>query len=236
MGLALPLGILAAASAYQFTRRADLSLVLFRLCGAEPDGLGGQLAALLAEPLRVGAVGRFLQFPHLSVRSLDAAHLAGGPGRGSGRCPISASGSTGRGCSAPWPAACGGLYRPAIALVLLACSGIAYAAQPFVDHSNPDLTVMSFYEIPYAEGVTFVRRTAQLFPDTDAGTVTGRASYRLQNTSGREQTRLLRRQPGVHHLQRAGQRRGRALFGERLSGVQRGPAGQSPSPPTRRWN
>ena len=29
MGLALPLGILAAAAAYQFTRRADLSIVLF---------------------------------------------------------------------------------------------------------------------------------------------------------------------------------------------------------------
>ena len=29
MGAALPLGILAASAAYQFTRRADLSLVLF---------------------------------------------------------------------------------------------------------------------------------------------------------------------------------------------------------------
>ena len=46
---------------------------------------------------------------------------------------------------------------------------------------------MSFYEIPYAEGVTFVRRTAQVFPDTDAGTLTGRASYQFQNTSGQEQ-------------------------------------------------
>ena len=34
MGLALPLGVLAAASAYQFTRRTDLSLVLFAaFCG-----------------------------------------------------------------------------------------------------------------------------------------------------------------------------------------------------------
>ena len=79
-------------------------------------------------------------------------------------------------------------YRPAIALALLACSGTAYAAQPFIDHSNPDLTVMSFYEIPYAEGVTFVSRSAQVFPDTAAGTVTGRASYRFENTSGQEQS------------------------------------------------
>ena len=80
------------------------------------------------------------------------------------------------------------IYRPAVALVLLACSGTAYAAQPFIDNSNPDLTVMSFYEIPYAEGVTFLSRTAQVFPDTDAGTVTGRASYRFQNSSGQEQS------------------------------------------------
>lgn len=80
------------------------------------------------------------------------------------------------------------LYRPVIALALLICSGAAYAAQPFIDHSNPDLTVMSFYEIPYAEGVTFVHRTAQVFPDTDAGTVTGRASYQFRNTSGQEQS------------------------------------------------
>ena len=33
MGLALPLGILAAAAAYQFTRRADLSIVLFIAVG-----------------------------------------------------------------------------------------------------------------------------------------------------------------------------------------------------------
>ena len=33
---------------------------------------------------------------------------------------------------------------------------------------------MTFYEMPYAEGVTFVTgRSAQVFPDTDAGTVTG---------------------------------------------------------------
>ena len=80
------------------------------------------------------------------------------------------------------------IYRPAIALLLLACSGTAYAAQPFIDQSNPDLTVMSFYEIPYAEGVTFLSRSAQVFPNTDAGTVTGRASYQFQNTSGQEQS------------------------------------------------
>ncbi len=80
-GWRCPLSILAAAAAYQFTRRADLSLVLFAAFAALSLTVwADELAALLAEPLRVGAVGRFLQFPYLSVRSLDAAHLAGGPG------------------------------------------------------------------------------------------------------------------------------------------------------------
>ena len=91
-------------------------------------------------------------------------------------------------------------------------------AQPFLDHSNPDLTVMSFYEIPYAEGVTFVRRTAQVFPDTDAGTVTGRASYQFQNTSGQEQSVSFGINP-LRHFQCPGQRRGRSLYGKRLPGV-----------------
>ena len=76
------------------------------------------------------------------------------------------------------------LYRPAIALVLLACSGTAYAAQPFYDNSNPDLNAMELYNLDYAEGVTFLDRTVQVFPDTQAGTVEGRAVYRFQNASG----------------------------------------------------
>ena len=55
MGLALPLGVLAAASAYQFTRRADLSLCgICRVLRAEPDCMGGELAAVLAQPPACG--------------------------------------------------------------------------------------------------------------------------------------------------------------------------------------
>ena len=42
MGLALPLGILSSAAAYQFTRRADLSLILFAAFAAlSPYRVGG---------------------------------------------------------------------------------------------------------------------------------------------------------------------------------------------------
>ena len=51
MGLALPLCILLAGAAWQFTRRFDLSLVLVAaLAALSPHHLAGQLAALLAQP------------------------------------------------------------------------------------------------------------------------------------------------------------------------------------------
>ena len=188
MGLALPLSILAAGAAYQFTRRADLSLVLFasfaalsltvwaddwQLCWLNPcvwalsDDFSNFRVFRSVAWMRLtwlAALAGVWTVSYLCVRQYGKG-LFGSLARGDVRA-----------------------YRPAIALALLACSGTAYAAQPFIDHSNPDLTVMSFYEIPYAEGVTFVSRSAQVFPDTAAGTVTGRASYRFENTSGQEQS------------------------------------------------
>ena len=55
-------------------------------------------------------------------------------------------------------------YRPAAALVLLPARGLPTPPQPFVDHSNPDEMAMSFYEIPYAEGVACTGRSAQGSP------------------------------------------------------------------------
>ena len=188
MGLALPLSILAAGAAYQFTRRADLSLVLFaafaalsltvwaddwQLCWLNPcvwalsDDFSNFRVFRSVAWMRLtwlAALAGVWTVSYLCVRQYGKG-LFGSLVRGVRRA-----------------------YRPVIALALLACSGTAYAAQPFIDHSNPDLTVMSFYEIPYAEGVTFLSRSAQVFPDTAAGTVTGRASYRFENTSGQEQS------------------------------------------------
>ena len=188
MGLALPLSILAAGAAYQFTRRADLSLVLFasfaalsltvwaddwQLCWLNPcvwalsDDFSNFRVFRSVAWMRLtwlAALAGVWTVSYLCVRQYGKG-LFGSLARGVRRA-----------------------YRPVIALALLACSGTAYAAQPFIDHSNPDLTVMSFYEIPYVEGVTFVSRSAQVFPDTAAGTVTGRASYRFENTSGQEQS------------------------------------------------
>ena len=65
-----------------------------------------------------------------------------------------------------------------------------------VDHSNPDYTVMSFYEVPYAEDVVCTSRTAQVLPHTASGALTGRAAYQFQNTSGQAQTAAFGVTPG----------------------------------------
>ena len=188
LGMALPLGILAAAAAYQFTRRADLSIVVFiAFCALSLTVWADDWQLCWLNPCVWALSDDFSNFRVFrSVAWMRLTWLAALVGvwtisylciRQYGKGMFGSLSRSGR-----------RVYRPAIALMLLACSGTAYATQPFIDQSNPDLTVMSFYEIPYAEGVTFVRRTAQVFPDTTAGTVTGRASYQFQNASGQEQS------------------------------------------------
>ena len=188
MGLALPLGILAAAAAYQFTRRTDLSIVLFiAFCALSITVWADDWQLCWLNPCVWALSDDFSNFRVFrSVAWMRLTWLAAlvGVWTISYLCIR----QYGKGIFGSLARSVRRVYRPAVALALLACSGTAYAAQPFIDNSNPDLTVMSFYEIPYAEGVTFVRRTAQVFPDTDAGTVTGRASYQFQNTSGQEQS------------------------------------------------
>ena len=206
MGLALPLGILAAAAAYQFTRRADLSIVLFiAFCALSLTVWSAEWQLCWLNPCVWALSDDFSNFRVFrSVAWMRLAWLAAlaGVWTVSYLCIR----QYGKGIFGSLARSVRRVYRPAVALALLACSGTAYAAQPFIDQSNPDLTVMSFYEIPYAEGVTFVRRSAQVFPDTDAGTVTGRASYRFQNTSGQEQSISFGINPGytISNVQEGG--------------------------------
>ena len=188
MGLALPLGILAAAAAYQFTRRSDLSIVLFiAFCALSLTVWADDWQLCWLNPCVWALSDDFSNFRVFrSVAWMRLTWLAALAGVWTVSYLCIRQYGKGIFGSLAWSVRW--IYRPAIALLLLACSGTAYAAQPFIDQSNPDLTVMSFYEIPYAEGVTFLSRSAQVFPNTDAGTVTGRASYQFQNTSGQEQS------------------------------------------------
>ena len=195
-GLALPLGILAAGAAYQFTRRLDLSLVLlagfaalsltvwaddWQLCWLNPcvwalsDDFSNFRIFRSVAYMRLSwllALAGVWSVSYLCIRQYGKGML--GSLRHSARR----------------------LYRPLAAALLLGCSLTAYAAQPLVDHSNPDQTVMTFLEIPYLEEVICTGRTAQVFPDTRFGTVEGKATYQLENRSGKAQTVAFGINPG----------------------------------------
>ncbi len=188
MGLSLPVAILAAAAAYQFTRRTDLSLVLFAaFAGLSLTLWAGNWQLCWLNPCVWALSDDFSNFRIFrSVAYMRLTWLAAlaGVWTLSYLCVR----QHGKGLWGSLVHSVRRVYRPGIALLLLACSGTAYAAQPMVDHSNPDYTVMTFFELPYVDGVVCTGRTAQVFPDTAAGTLTGRAAYQFQNASGQTQT------------------------------------------------
>ena len=187
MGLALPLGVLAAASAYQFTRRTDLSLVLFAaFCGLSLTVWAENWQLCWLNPCVWALSDDFSNFRIFrSVAYIRLTWLTGlaGVWAVSYLCIR----QHGKGAFGSLARSIRRAYRPVIAVALLACSGVAYAAQPMVDNSNPDQMAMTFYEMPYLEGVICTGRSAQVFPNVSDGTVRGKASYSFENSSGQEQ-------------------------------------------------
>ena len=196
MGLALPLGVLAAASAYQFTRRADLSLVVFAaFCGLSLTVWAENWQLCWLNPCVWALSDDFSNFRiYRSVAYMRLTWLAGLAGVWA--LSYLCIRQYGKGALGSLARSIRRAYRPVIAVTLLACSGTAYAAQPMVDNSNPDQTAMTFFEIPYLDGVICTGRSAQVFPDVSAGTVRGKASYSFENSSGQEQKVALGVTPG----------------------------------------
>lgn len=196
MGLALPLGVLAAASAYQFTRRADLSLVVFAaFCGLSLTVWAENWQLCWLNPCVWALSDDFSNFRiYRSVAYMRLTWLAGLAGVWT--LSYLCIRQYGKGALGSLARSIRRAYRPVIAVTLLACSGTAYAAQPMVDNSNPDQTAMTFFEIPYLDGVICTGRSAQVFPDVSAGTVRGKASYSFENSSGQEQKVALGATPG----------------------------------------
>ena len=196
MGLSLPCSILAAAACYQFTQRADLSIVLFAAFAALSLTIWAdnwQLCWLnpcvwaLSDDFTNYRIFRSVLYMRLTwLAALSGVWILSW-------CCIR---QHGKGFFGSLLRSSRRVYRPVIAVLLIACSGVAYAAQPIVDHSNPDETAMTFLEIPYLEGVVCTGRSAQVYPDTTAGTVTGRATYRFLNASGQAQTAAFGVTPG----------------------------------------
>lgn len=187
MGLALPLGVLAAASAYQFTRRADLSLVLFAaFCALSLTVWAENWQLCWLNPCVWALSDDFSNFRIFrSVAYMRLTWLVGldGVWAVSYLCIR----QYGKGALGSLARSSRRVYRPVIAVILLSCSGVAYAAQPMVDNSNPDQMAMTFFEMPYLDGVICTGRSAQVFPNVSDGTVHGKASYFFENSSGQEQ-------------------------------------------------
>ena len=196
MGLALPLSILAAAAAYQFTRRVDLSLVLFAAFAALSLTVWADDWQLSWLNPCVWALSddfsNFRIFRSVAWMRLTWLAALAGVWTVSYLCIR----QYGKGVLGSLAASVRRIYRPAIALLLLVCSGTAYAAQPLVDQSNPDEMAMTFYEVPYAENVVCTGRSAQVFPNTSTGSLSGTASYQFQNTSGQKQNVAFGINPG----------------------------------------
>ena len=196
MGLSLPMSILAAASAYQFTRRVDLSLVLFAAFAALSLTVWADNWQLCWLNPCVWALSddfsNFRIFRSVAWMRLTWLVALAGVWTVSYLCIR----QYGKGVFGSLTRNVRRVYRPIIALALLVCSSTAYAAQPLVDSSNPDQMAMTFYEIPYVEGVVCTGRSAQVFPDTSVGSVTGTASYQFQNTSDQEQNVAFGINPG----------------------------------------
>ena len=196
MGPALLLAILAAAAFWQFSGRADLSLVLFaafaglsltvwadrwQLCWLNP------CVWALSDDFSNGRMFRSVAYMRFNwLLFLSGVWLL------SWLCIR----QYGKGLSGSLARSIRIRRYPAAVLLLLLLSGTAYAAQPMVDRSNPDQTVMAFSGLPWLDGVTCTSRQVQVFPDTSSGSVSGTASFQFENVSGQARTAAFGINPG----------------------------------------
>lgn len=189
------LAVLFSAAAYQFTRRADLSLAAFlvfaalslivwsdnwQLCWLNPilfalsdDFSNVRLFRTIAYARLTWLLGLsgLYALSYLCVRQYGKGLL------GSLGCGIRR------------------VYRPAVAAALLAAAGLAYVGQPFYDHSSLDLS-QNILDTDYDENLTLSQQYAQVVPDPKTGCLNGRAVYQLQNADRREKTLEMILDPG----------------------------------------
>lgn len=200
MGLAMPLGILAAASAYQFTRRTDLSIVLFAALAALSLTVWAENWQLCWLNPCVWALSddfsNFRIFRSVAWMRLTWLAALAGVWTLSWLCIR----QYGKGIFGSLARSARRIYRPAIAALLFVGSVAAYAEQPIVDNSNPDETVMSFYELEYLDGVVCTSREVDVRPDTSSGTLSGTSTFRFDNTSGKAQDAAFGVKPGYDIL------------------------------------
>ena len=196
MGFALVIAVVAASAFYQFTDRADMSVALFaafcglsltvwadnwQLCWLNPcvwalsDDFSNSRIYCSVAYMRFNwllAVFGIWMVSYLCVRRYGKSIL------GSLRFSLRSA------------------FPPVMAVILGVSSVVVYAKQPMVDDSNPDQSVMTFFEIPFAEGVTYIRRSVYVVPDTVSGAINGTVVFDLENVSGKAQKLAFGINPG----------------------------------------
>ncbi len=193
---AIVFAILFTASAYQITRRLDLTLVL--------------LAVFLLLSMNVWAESWLLRWvnPPIgylsddfgSVRLLRSIAwnrlfwllILGGVWSASFLCVR----RYGRGLFHSAVRNVRKAYLLLMAVLLAATGCWTYAAQPFLDHSKLEINDDLYNNIEYCDAVTYSSIHVAVRPDLQTGCQWGTATYQLQNTSGQPQTVSFRVNPG----------------------------------------
>lgn len=207
MGMAMPISILLSSAAYQFTRRMDLSIVIlaalaglsltiwkdnWQLCWLNPcvwaisdDFTNFRIfrsVAYMRFTWIIGATAIWL-LSYLCIRQY-------------GKGPVGSMQYSSR-----------HFWRPMITVCLFAFCGFLYKSQPFLDHSNPDLSATALYEIPYLDGVFCGKQVTDVHPNLSRGTVSGTTSFQIENMTGTAQEVAFAINPGyeINSVQANGQ-------------------------------
>ena len=188
--------ILFTASAYQITRRLDLSLILFAafsllsltvwrqnwlLCWLNPAV--DYLSDDFGNTRRLQSVGYNRLFWLLLLMGLWLLSFLCVRQYGKGLF-----GSAVRNLRKA--------YLPVLAAVLTVSGYQVYDLQPFLDHSKAEFDLDALYNVDYNETVTQASTHVDARPDLSSGSYYGTASYLLHNTSGKPQTVSFRLNPG----------------------------------------
>ena len=207
MGMAMPISILLSSAVYQFTRRMDLSIVILAaLSGLSLTIWKDNWQLCWLNPCVWAISDDFTNFRIFrSVAYMRFTWITGATAiwllsylciRQYGKGPVGSMQYSSR-----------HFWRPMITVCLFAFCGFLYKSQPFLDHSNPDLSATALYEIPYLDGVFCEKQVTDVHPNLSRGTVSGTASFQIENITGTEQMVAFAINPGyeVNSVQANGQ-------------------------------
>ncbi len=193
---AIPLAILFVSAAHQFSRRTDVSLILFaafaalsltvwsnrwQLCWLNPCVLA------ISDDFSNDRILRSVAYMRLSWLLALA-----------GLWCLSYLGVRryGKGLFASLRHNVRRFYRLVLVLLLAVCAAFTYAKQPFLDHSEAQPDYNFLFASEYQEAVFCDFWSAKVRPKPSSGRLEGTAMYQLLNLSGEEQRIELRLNPG----------------------------------------